>query len=252
MTSHERLEDLRQNWKAPRELSRALPREVQLAACGMALAVVGALLLAGAAAAYLALHAAALRGAQREARLDQQGVNTEATITRLWRRSGKERRTMVTYQFQHDGHIYEGSAGVPQKAWRGLREGEPLAVRYMAGDPAENEPRDWRKSPIPEWLPMTLAAVFAAIGALLFYWIGRQKRLLSEGRTAPGIVTHYTCGQHGSKWAHYEFAVGRAVSKGAAGVSKGSPKVGDTVCVVYEAENPRHNARYPMELVKLR
>ncbi len=252
MIPNEQLEALRQEWKAPRELSRALPREVQLSVAGMLLMGLAFLLFLGAVAAYTAIQGAAIRQAQRQALMDRQGVNTEAVITRLWRRRDKERHPMVTYQFEHDGRIYEGSSGVSQRTWRQMKEGSPLAVRYVPSDPSMSQPRDWRQSGIPAWLPAAVGLGLACIGFFLVYWLGRQKRLLSDGRVAPAIVTRYSSGQHGSKYAHYEFAVGKTVAKGTVGVSRGKPKIGDTVCVVYDPEKPRRNARYPMDLVKLR
>jgi hypothetical protein len=252
MIPNEQLEALRLSWKPPRELSRALPRDVQLSVGGMLLMGLAFLLFLGAVFAYRAIQSAAARQAQRQAMLEQRGVDTEAVITRLWRRRDKERQPMVTYRFEHEGRVYEGSSSVSLRAWREMKEGEPLAVRYVASDPGVNQPRDRKASGTPSWLPLLVALSLAGTGAFLVYFLGRQKRLLSEGRPAPAIVTRYTSGQHGSKYAHYEFAAGRAVAKGATGVARGSPKIGDTLCVVYDPEKPRRNARYPMDLVKLR
>ncbi len=252
MLPKEQLETLRQSWKPPRELSRALPREVQLTIGGILLMGLALLLFAGALAAYMAIQGAAVKQVRRQALLTQQGVTTQATITRLWRRNDKERQPMVTYRFEHSGRIYAASTSVSPKTWEQMREGSPLSVRYVPSDPDINHPEDWPASRIPAWLPMVVALCLAALGVFVFYWVGRQKRLLSEGRPAPAVVTRYTSGQHGSKYAHYEFAAGGTVAKGATGVSRGSPKIGDTVCVLYDPEKPRRNVCYPMSLVKLR
>ncbi len=251
MFADERFEALRKDWKPPRELSRALPRDVDLAAGGIFLMLLAFLLFGGAVAAYLAIHNNAVKQAQRLAQLDQQGVNTEATITRLWRRNDKEQSPMVTYEFQLDGRFYEASVPAPQRVWRELRERTPLAVRYVPSDPALSHPRDWNMETTPAWFPPAMAAFLAAAGVLLIVMVGRQKRLLSEGRPAPGIVTRQQRSQHG-KIAYYEFAAGSKVVRGRSQARRGSLNVGDTVCVLYDPEHPRRNSIYPMQLVKLR
>jgi hypothetical protein len=251
MPVDERFEALRKDWKPPRELSRALPREVELTGAGIFLVVLAFLMFGGAVAAYLAIHNTAVKQAQRLALLDQQGVDTEATITRLWRRNDKERQPMVTYGFQLDGRFYEASTPAPMRIWRELRERTPLPVRYVPSDPAVSHPRDWNMKTTPAWLPVTIALLLAGVGGLILYILGRQKRLLSEGRPAPGIVTRELRGQHG-RVAQYEFSAGSKVLRGRSKVRRGAPKVGDTVCVIYDPERPRRNEMFPMELVKLR
>jgi hypothetical protein len=85
----------------------------------------------------------------------------------------------------------------------------------------------------------------------LLIYIRGQVSLLSEARPAPAVVTHYTDAPHGTKVPHYEFPLlYGSFAKGQAAASNKPPKIGTTLCVVYDRENPRRNRPYPMALVK--
>ncbi len=252
MTPGEELDRLRADWKPPRELVRALPREVQLSGRGIALATLAVLLIFGAFAGYLALNAAAIRDAREAAMLRDQGRNTEAIITRLWRDNDKSRQPWVSYRFPHDGRFYDGKAKAPLGIWRGLTDGSTLAVRFVPTRPELNHPAGWEPSGVPPWVAPVVGGLLAILAALLFFVIGRQKRLLSEGRPAPAAVTHYSRGQHGTQVAHYRFAAAKTIYKGKIGPVRKPPALGSTLCILYDPEKPRRNAAFPLELVKLR
>ncbi len=251
MDRYEQLIELRKNWTPPAELAGSLPREVRLSAAGIALAVVATLMSAGAVAAFVGLEAIASRESTQRLLLEQQGVNTSAVITRLWRARDKERQPMVAYRFEYDGRAYEGQAKVSLRIWNTLAEGSPLPVRLVPSNPGLNHPSDWPGSQMPAWLPPVVAVFLAAVAALLVFLLRCQRHLLSDGRPAPAIVTRYSLADHGRKRVHYEFAQSSgARGQGKSGPMRKLPPIGSTLCVIYDPENPRRSAPYPMDLVK--
>ncbi|SPF44923.1 conserved hypothetical protein [Candidatus Sulfopaludibacter sp. SbA4] len=252
MDRYEEMEDLRRKWVPPAGLAGAVPRPVRLAAAGVALVVLAAVMFAGAVAVVVGLGAAARNQSEEHVRLRDHGQDSEARITRHWRDSTKEHRPMVAYEFEWEGRTHAGRSPLPLRMWNTLAVGSPLAVRLLPENPRHNRPRDWEASPLPAWFPFVAGGVLAGAGWLLVYLVRKQMRLLSEGRPAPGLVRRYSYAQHGKKHIHYEFCLlGGGIAKGKTGPSRKLPAIGATICVVYERDNPRNNAPYPMDLVKL-
>jgi hypothetical protein len=80
--------------------------------------------------------------------------------------------------------------------------------------------------------------------------VRREARLLAEGRPAPGRVTGFKRAGKTIQ-VQYEFhLLNGALVKGKVNRSK-PPIEGTTVCVLYDPENPRRNAPYPLSLVRL-
>src|SRR5258705_156658 len=102
------------------------------------------------------------------------------------------------------------------------------------------------------WAAWLIGAATAFPGGLVLpFLIRRERKLLSDGRAAPGVVTRLSRSQHGSM-VHYEFAIaGGGFAKGKTGPSHKPPPVGATVPVLYDPENPRRNRMYPFSMVKL-
>jgi hypothetical protein len=92
------------------------------------------------------------------------------------------------------------------------------------------------------------------MGGLLPLTVRRQRHLLADGRPAPAVVTRYSRLQteHGAQnIVYYEFALlGGGTCKGRASTNRRLP-VGSAICVLYDPDNPRRSAPYPMCLVKL-
>jgi hypothetical protein len=159
---------------------------------------------------------------------------------------------MVTYEFQAEGRTYHRSVGAPLSVWKKLAPGSPLTVRFLPSDPAHNHPSDWAESTMPLWLALLLGCLLAAGGGVLVLVLRWQLALLSEGRPAPAVVTRYSHAQHGQKNIHYEFPLfGGGMAKGRRGPSRRLPAIGATLCVIYDRENPRRNALYPLKMAKL-
>ena len=80
--------------------------------------------------------------------------------------------------------------------------------------------------------------------------VRREVRLLAEGRPAPGRVTGFKKADEAFR-VQYEFRLlNGALAKGKVNRSK-PPVVGAPLCVLYDPENPRRNALYPLSLVRL-
>ena len=78
----------------------------------------------------------------------------------------------------------------------------------------------------------------------------KQRRLLSEGRAAMGVVTGHWSGSHGHKVVVYEFRLpgGELIKGRAASLKK---PVGTLLNIIYDPDRPRRSAIYPLQLVRV-
>lgn len=251
MDNRIRLLELQQTWVPPQGLERSRPRPVCLTAAGKALCLLAVLLLLGALAAGVALGMLAQRQAEQQRLLREQGLETQARITHLWRSRNDNRQPWVAYRFTVRGRCYERRTKAPLRVWRNLQMGSELPVRYLPSDPQLNHPAAWRAKTVPLWLPYLAAGVLGALGWIVTLSLRGQRRLLVEGRPAPAVVTRHTRSKDG-KTVHYEFPLlSGAIRQGRSGPTKKPPAVGSVICVLYAPDNPRRNAAYPLSLVKL-
>jgi hypothetical protein len=252
MDRYQEMSDLRQNWTPPAELIGSGPRETRLSGAGIAISVLAGLLILGGAAAGIGLERVAKREMDEQALLREQGKQAEGSVTKLWRARDKENSPMVAYEFQAEGSVYGRSVEAPLAIWKRLAVGAPLEVRFLPADPARNHPRDWEESIMPIWVPFVLGGLLSAGGIVLAFVLRRDIGLLSEGRPAPAVVTRYSNAGHGQKNVHYEFPLlSGSVAKGKSGPTRTLPAIGTTLTVIYDSDNPRRNAAYPFQMVKL-
>jgi hypothetical protein len=130
--------------------------------------------------------------------------------------------------------------------------GDTVPVRYVPADPTINHPAGWQMDVTPEWLPFLIAAILIADAGLVAFMLWRQWYLLGEGRPALGIVL--TARRTGRRSiVRYEFrGLNGAVMKGrCSSKSRTLWGEGSTVCILYDPENPKRNAVYPFQLVRL-
>jgi hypothetical protein len=237
-----------ESWTPPRELSRALPREIHMSARAIFMAVVAALLLAAAVPMFLLVQN---EGAQRAARIESlraQGREAQGEITRLWR-EGNSSTPMVAYAFSADGRRFQGKSSVPARLWDGLQKGGFLPVRFLPSDPKINHPLAWEESPQPPWVPFLFPAWLVGWGIVLAAKLRLQAAVVAEGLPTAGIVT----GCHRTKggWTvRYRFRTkDGAMAKGSTQTRK--METGATVCVLYLPQNPRRNLMYPACLYRV-
>jgi hypothetical protein len=213
--------------------------------------VAGVILLLIAPAIALLLSSEIKRDKERDRLLNEEGVQTTATVERVWRESNKEGSHMVAYRFTVDGNHFSSTSKLHRSAWVRLNPGDPLPIRYARQQPSINYPVSGAPGPAPGWLPWAMAPLF--IWPSIFFWflIRRQSQLLAEGRPAPGTVTKIRRAKQLA--VHYEFPIlsGETI-KGRCQVNRRSTlQTGAPVCVLYMPDNPRRNGIYPLELVKL-
>jgi hypothetical protein len=252
------LEQVRRNWTPPRGLARSRPRQVRLSAGGKALMALAIALVAGGLAAGVGLGWVASRDADESRLFHLESVSTHGVITRLWRARGNQRQPWMAYQFAAEGRTLQRSAKVSLRFWRELQVGTSLPIRYVPSRPEINYPFDFSPKPMPPWLPALIAVALVFGGLLTTLPVRIQRKLLSEGRPAPAIVTKHEdihrgkAGRKHDKKYHYEFSLlTGATGKGHAGPAKNPPAIGATIIVMYHPEDPRKNVPYPLSLVRL-
>src|SRR5437868_4613579 len=145
------------DWQPPAGLGYSSLRPVRLTGSGIAMAVLGVVFMIGAPVLGLFMANVSKGQAQRQILLREQGVNTTAIVTRVWREAGKDDRHMVGYRFTAGDSELESRASAPRRIWTGLHSGDPLAVRYMPGRPEINHPAEWEEQRMPGWLPWFIA-----------------------------------------------------------------------------------------------
>ena len=239
-----------ESWTPPDGLGYSSLRPVSLTGGGIALLVVAVLMLLGAVAAAIGLGTTAKRQAKDHRLLQEQGVNTEARITRVWRSGDKNQQHLVSYRFTVQERAYEARNKVPTRIWQTLTVGSSLPVRFLPSDPKVNHPTEWDDTPMPNWLPYLLSGALVVIAFGVTIPLRIQMRLLTEGRPAPGIVTGHRRTKDGTI-LRYEFVLLNGATAKGRGQSRRPPAIGAPICVLYDPENPRRNAPYPLTLIKL-
>lgn len=207
---------------------------------------------AGALAVGVLLSSIVLRQTEEYRRLRDEAVETTGQITRVWRTRGDKPRHMIGYEFDVQGRTYRGEQRVSARSWPRYRSGSNLPIRYVSSDPSIHAPRDLGRGGIPMWVPPLATLALAAAAWLCFLQIRGQRHLLVEGRPAPAVVRDHKKGQHGITY-HYEFPLLAGSNySGKKGPEKKPPAVGATICVLYDPDNPKDNAPYPLSLVRPR
>jgi hypothetical protein len=244
------------HWTPPDSLGYSSLRPVRLTGLGKTLVIFAAATLIGAVVLGVFLDRTARRQTAEQSLLRAQGLPTDAVITRVWRTNGSrksersEARNHIAYYFEYAGRRYTSSMQVPTKIWRDLAEGAVLPVRFVPSQPSINHPTAWSSKPLPLWTPYLIVATLAALAVVMLIPLRRQIRLLTEGRPAPGRVTAI---KNADKFLviKYEFRLlNGVVAQGKSNASK-APVAGAPLCVLYDPENPRRNALYPLSLVRL-
>jgi hypothetical protein len=236
-------------WTPPDSLGYSSLRPVRLTMQGKALIVLAVAFVFGAVLLGVFLGRKVQREAAERTLLSGQGIAADAVVTRVWRGGENNSEHRVTYRFEYGGRTYSRSVGTPASIWRMLAPGATLPVRFVPSRPAINHPVAWPQNGLPFWFPYFLAAMVTVPAFLLPILVRRETRLLAEGRPAPGRVTGFK--KDKAIRVQYEFRLlNGTLVKGRVTSSK-PPVVGAPVCVLYDPENPRRNALYPLSLARL-
>jgi hypothetical protein len=231
-----------ENWTPPRELTRALPREMRISGRGKILAILDWGTLVAAIACFVAVRNHDERQAARIEALRLRGRETDGKITQLWH-EGKASTPMVANAFTVNGVRIEGDAQAPRAWWLRMRIADALPVRFVASNPKINHPAAWEESADP----MAPGFISGAVRAL------RCVHSLESEKAAAGGGRGCACGwsDHGlfrakNGWvAHYQFHTKNGTVAKRRGQVFSKWEAGATVCVLYLSENPRGNQLYP-------
>ena len=247
--------EMRRTFSLPPELERSAPRDVGLTAGGRALIVLAWLLAAAAIGAGVALHFEARRQAHAAADFDRRGVTANAVVDRLWRKTGDGKPAFAAFHFEANGTRIDGESRMQLSAWRELRTGSTIVVRYLQENPRSFLLAGQRRSRMPFAVPYVVSFILAAFALLCLAPIRWQRRLLSEGRAARAVVTKVkqNKGSHGEthRAMDYQFRVLAGTIATGKGTAPKTAEVGATISVVYDPERPTRNRPYPFSLVTL-
>jgi len=239
-----------ENWTAPRELTRALPRETSMTGRAIFMAVLAVMLLLGSIPLFLMLRNDNQRDTARAEALRTQGREVTGEIVRLWHNSNKSHTPMLTYAFTANGVRMRGDSSVPGEFWDKIRKAGFLPIRYLPSDPNVNHPVAWEPPIEPAWLTFLLPAVLAAVSMGLVINLRRQAQVAAEGTPAAGVVTR--CFRVKGGWAvRYQFRMkDGAVGRGSSQIHR-RLEIGEAICVLYLPQNPRRNQMYPTCLYRV-
>jgi Protein of unknown function (DUF3592) len=239
----------------PPALARSAPRDVALTTGGRVLMLLAWLLAAGALGGGIALHLEARRQANAALDFDRRAVTATAVVDRLWRKThNDEKPPFAAFHFDAGGARIESESRMRLSAWRQLRTGSTLPVRYLPDNPRQFMLAGERRNRLPFAVAYIVASALATVALLCAAAVRWQRRLLSEGRAAPAVVTAVRKhqGSHGShREMVYEFPVlAGTTATGKAHATKAT-EIGLPIAVVYDPERPTRNRPYPFSLVTL-
>jgi len=237
-------------WTPPDGLGCSGPRPVSLTWRGNTLIALTLVFVIGAPALGIYLGGVGRRQTEEQRRLRDEGRPADASVTRAWIANTRERQHWIAYRFEYGGRIYTHSVLASTKIWQSFPKGSTIAVRFVPSQPTISHPIAWDARPLPFWFAYLIAGIVAAPALLMPIPLRRQIRLLAEGHSAPGRVTRVKK-TNKAIVVRYEFSLpSSAMVQGRANASK-PPAEGAPLCVLYDAENPRRNAIYPLSLVRL-
>ena len=248
MDSRSVLIEARRTWQPPTELQRSCPREVRLKAAGRMLLAIAVICLLGAPLAGALLHVKATADRNQRRELTAKGQDGRAVVTRRWIEKGEHPRYLVYYSYEAAGRSFRGRIGVTYSTWTRLEQGIELPVRYMPLDPQRHLVPGHEDQLMPLWLPYLVAGAAAAAGWLLTLPLRWQRRLLSEGRPAPGVALSHKRSQHMIVVRYAFMTLSGAIVEGKSEAVKNPPPVGSLLCILYEQDNARNNRAYPFSL----
>lgn len=241
-------------WEAPPELLHSSPRPVRLTGAGKAVAGLALALVGGALFGGMWLYDAAMRDQVQFQSREKERVSTEAEVVDLRSSRGKNARYLVIYQYRAGGQVYRKQVAVRRTEWQKLQAGSRLEVRYVPSNPElswipGHEPRG-----IPVWLVPLMSGGLALASWAIAQGIRKQRRLLSEGRPAQAQVMRserfHRSHSHGNR-VHYQFeALSGATCQGQYETAKAPPEPGTEITIIYDPDNLKDQARYPLSLVR--
>jgi hypothetical protein len=238
----------------PVELRRSLPREVRLTKLGRTMAVFSALLVVGAIGVLWALAAQRGSAARKAASLEQRGIRVPAVVVETGWTPGDDRKPYAIYLYEAGDREQRGRVTLRRRDQK--RVGDALEVRYLADDPGHSWMLGYEPSG-PPVAAMVAAPLSLAFGGVMFGWsVQRQRQLLAEGRAAQARAVEVKkrwIRSEGQKpyrvW--YEFETLSGAKQKVRLDARKKAQVGTAVTLIYDRENPRRCAVYPLPMVRV-
>ena len=264
----DRMQTTPQAVQIPPELLRSVPRQVALSRAGKASVGIAIALVLGALATAVALSVTAGRDAAHYQVVENDSAVTPGRVVAVGPvRDGKR---LVHYSFVVDGREHSGQTTLQSRYWRRMPVGTPVQVRYLPAAPEENWLLGHQPQGVPYWV-VGVAPLSLLVGPVaIFISLRKQRGLLAEGRPALARVTRlkriqghqaaghrlgytYTPGRHGAGYrVYYEFNdLSGAKHTGRANVGQNAPPEGSALVILYNIDEPRRNAPYPLPNVRI-
>ena len=239
-------------WRVPAELARHTPRPVSLSAGGFALAGVIALLLVAAPVTAALLWAASEDGRSLTERIAREGVWTTATILHSRQEQGENRRRFIGFEYRAGDSVFAGHATVGR--FGPGRVGDVVSVRYLPDDPATAWVAGYEPGGPPIALVVLIPASLVMMAGMCAIGLRRNQRLLAEGRAVEArvVASKRASHGHGGHSIEYEFRVlSGAARRVKLEARKTPPPAGSVVTMLYDGDNPKRCAVYPLSLVRV-
>ncbi len=247
---------LLEGFEPPAELARSRPRPVELTGGGLAVSIVAAALLAAGIGLGTWLWVVAERDIQRQSLLDRTNQEGVAQVERLWRTGKNNSMCRVEYSFDAAGRPYSGTATLRCATWKTLAVGQTVPVQYVPSDPTISRlPGLGGRSDVPWWAAPLVGIGMGFAGLLLIWRVRVERKLVEEGKAAPGVVTKLGLRTDKGRYVYYEFATpSGAPGRGRFGPVHGKSvlEVGSRIVILYEPDNTRRNTAYPAKLARVR
>lgn len=240
-------------WRAPAELlAGPIPRPARLTREAKLLVAFAAGVLVAGVFITAAVFRSALRAVERQRGVESETVLGEAVIVRKQEDSERKKPAhYVFYRFEADGRTYLGKTVVSETAYRKLREGDRVPVRYLPANP-ESHRLFAGDQAAPPWPLALVPAFFAMMVWALTRAVLVQRKLLEWGQPAAAMVTNVPMTRR-SRVVHYRFldTQGDVVSGSTQFDGDPFPAPRSKVTVLFDPRNPRRNALYPTPYAKL-
>jgi Protein of unknown function (DUF3592) len=242
----------------PPELQRSLPREVTLTANGVAVMVIATLLIIGSFVGGIALYATRQREVARYSSEVADAAATSGVVISVNRIPGKDERYRVQFAYTVAETRYTSLTRMPRLEGRQFHPGMPVTVEYVRSNPGRSWLAGHAPEAVPAFLPFVIGLSMILPGAIILWSVRRQRTMLERGRAAIGRVTSTRRfrghNRRATFYVYYEFTTySGAVSKGRGNANKqGEPVTGSEVVVLYDMDNPKRTALYPLQMVRVR
>jgi hypothetical protein len=242
-------------WRAPAELQRCTPRPVRLSFAGRA-AFAGMLaLLAGAVALAVILDLGRERSLALKARLNREGVAAQGRVVSTGMTREEHKRAYIVYSYSAGGMTYQKRVTLHDRDARKFPIGSSVPVRFLPEEPGKSWALGYEPDGIPLLVVILLPPYLAIWAPLLGWMLDSQRRLLSEGRVAEARVAASRktyAGHHAGYKVEYEFQILSGANRRVTiSASKKPPQPGASATILYDRENPRRIAVYPLPLVRV-